>query len=119
MVTPQLIPSMALDDWQSIYIRSLDPKMKYSGLLLYAVDEKENKVGEWEIPTQRPFWLPTNAGCDGKAGGGCLARACKHTCTRRTRAHTVMHPPSPPPLCASRQSLSTLQRSLLYLGASS
>ena len=42
---------------------------KYLGLLLYAVDENETKVGSWEIPNESPlrFWTPPDPGCDGRA----------------------------------------------------
>lgn len=42
---------------------------KYLGLLLYAVDANENKVGAWEIPFKTPpqFWTPPDSGCGGKA----------------------------------------------------
>lgn len=42
---------------------------KYIGLLLYAVDANEVKVGSWEIPEKSPpqFWTPPDLGCDMKA----------------------------------------------------
>ena len=43
---------------------------KYLGLLLYAVDASEQKVGGWEIPLEEPrrFWTPPDEpGCGGKA----------------------------------------------------
>ena len=41
----------------------------YKGLLLYAVDDKENKVGSWDLPYQTPqqFWLPPDKACANKA----------------------------------------------------
>ena len=41
----------------------------YKGLLLYAVDAQENRVGSWEIPMTRPkvFWIPPDTACDNKA----------------------------------------------------
>jgi hypothetical protein len=42
---------------------------KYLGLLLYAVDKNERKVGGWAIPLQTPmrFWLPPDPGCEGRS----------------------------------------------------
>ena len=42
---------------------------KYLGLLLYAVDRFEAKVGTWEIPLDATprFWLPPDPGCAGHA----------------------------------------------------
>jgi hypothetical protein len=42
---------------------------KYIGLLLYAVDASEAKVGTWELAETPPvrFWTPPEAGCGGKA----------------------------------------------------
>ena len=43
---------------------------KYLGLLLYAVDASEQKVGDWEIPLEEPrrFWTPPDEpGCGGRA----------------------------------------------------
>ena len=42
---------------------------KFIGLLLYAVDANEAKVGGWEISPAIPqrFWTPPDAGCAGKA----------------------------------------------------
>ena len=42
---------------------------KFIGILLYAVDAMEEKVGTWEIPPEIPirFWTPSDPGCDGKA----------------------------------------------------
>ena len=42
---------------------------KYIGLLLYAVDANEEKVGTWEIPHAEPamFWTPPDAMCGGVA----------------------------------------------------
>lgn len=41
----------------------------YKGLLLYAVDAQENKVGSWEIALTQPqiFWTPPDTACDNKA----------------------------------------------------
>ena len=41
----------------------------FLGLLLYAVDAAENKVGSWELPISVPaaFHLPADTGCGGKA----------------------------------------------------
>jgi hypothetical protein len=41
----------------------------YIGLLLYAVDENENKVGSWDVPFEAPprFWTPPDYLCGGKA----------------------------------------------------
>ena len=50
-----------------------EPQMesaKYIGLLLYAVDATEQKVGSWELPTTPPatFWTPPDSpGCSGFA----------------------------------------------------
>ena len=40
---------------------------KYLGLLMYAVDRFESKVGTWEIPIDKEtrFWLPPDPGCGG------------------------------------------------------
>lgn len=54
-------------EWLEIHIRTLVEYKQYTGLLLYAVDENETKVGEWSINERSPYWLPTNPGCDGKA----------------------------------------------------
>ena len=42
---------------------------KYIGLLLYAVDANEEKVGTWELPSVAPalFWTPPDAMCGGAA----------------------------------------------------
>ena len=42
---------------------------KYIGLLLYAVDGSETKVGSWEIPERTPptWWMPPDSLCGGKA----------------------------------------------------
>ena len=42
---------------------------KYLGLLLYAVNTNEVKVGSWVLPLETParFWLPKDPGCSGKA----------------------------------------------------
>ena len=42
---------------------------KYLGLLLYAVDEHERKVGSWEIPLESDgkFWLPPDPACEGRS----------------------------------------------------
>ena len=42
---------------------------KYLGLLLYAVDEHEQKVGDWEIPLESggKFWLPPDPECEGRS----------------------------------------------------
>lgn len=42
---------------------------KYLGLLLYAVDDQEVKVGSWVLPLETParFWLPKDPGCSGKS----------------------------------------------------
>tara|TARA_B110000208_G_scaffold190485_1_gene254502 strand:+ start:1283 stop:3244 length:1962 start_codon:yes stop_codon:yes gene_type:complete len=42
---------------------------KYIGLLLYAVDAEENKVGAWELPEVEPvtFWTPPDPLCGGSA----------------------------------------------------
>lgn len=55
------------NQYLSIHIRVLHPKMKFNGLLLYAVDRNETKVGEWVLPSKSNFWLPQTYGCDGKA----------------------------------------------------
>ena len=49
-----------------------EPNMEsatFLGLLLYAVDSGENKVGSWELPLTVPaaFHLPADTGCGGKA----------------------------------------------------
>jgi hypothetical protein len=42
---------------------------KYLGILLYAVDRFENKVGRWEIPLEANgrFWAPPDPGCEGRS----------------------------------------------------
>lgn len=47
-----------------LHLRVLRPGMKYIGLLLYAVDELGNRVGEWTIPPESPakFSLPLECG---------------------------------------------------------
>ena len=42
---------------------------KYLGLLLYAVDANENKVGTWKVAVDEApkFWTPPDPGCGGKA----------------------------------------------------
>ena len=42
---------------------------KYLGLLLYAVDAAERKVGSWELPLEvgGTFWLPPDPACEGKS----------------------------------------------------
>ena len=42
---------------------------KYLGLLLYAVDGTERKVGEWELPLESggTFWLPPDPACEGRS----------------------------------------------------
>ena len=42
---------------------------KYLGILLYAVDRFENKVGRWEIPIEANarFWSPPDPGCEGRS----------------------------------------------------
>ena len=46
---------------------------KYLGLLVYAVNRRERKVGSWEIPLSSTptFWVPPDPGCEGK----CLMHA--------------------------------------------
>ena len=41
----------------------------YRGLLIYAVNDQEEKVGGWEIPRSLPpiFWLPPDSACKGKS----------------------------------------------------
>ena len=56
----------------NIHVNVVHPDMKYIGLLLYAVDANENKVGEWDIPLENPpvFHLPNETdmpGCGAKA----------------------------------------------------
>ena len=55
------------------------------GLLLYAVDENETKVGGWEIVPESPprFWTPPDPGCDGKA--------LMHRDVRLKRFHDTFH----------------------------
>lgn len=50
-----------------LHVRVLRPGMKYIGLLLYAVDEQGDRVGEWTIPPESPpkFGLPVE--CNFKA----------------------------------------------------
>ena len=42
---------------------------RYLGLLLYAVDAGEQRVGSWELSTALPvvFWLPPDLACEGKS----------------------------------------------------
>ena len=56
--------------WVGPWSNCTEPFMessKYIGLLLYAVDANEVKVGSWEIPYQAPpqFWTPPDTGCGG------------------------------------------------------
>ena len=41
----------------------------YRGLLIYAVNDQEVKVGGWDIPRSLPpiFWLPPDSACEGKS----------------------------------------------------
>jgi hypothetical protein len=58
---------------------------KYMGILMYAVDENENKVGQWEIVPETPprFWTPPDPGCDGKA--------LMHADVRLKSFHNIFH----------------------------
>ena len=58
---------------------------KYMGILMYAVDENEKKVGQWEIPPESPprFWTPPDPGCDGKA--------LMHADVRLKSSHNIFH----------------------------
>jgi hypothetical protein len=42
---------------------------KYLGLLMYAVDHRERKVGRWELPIEGSprFWMPPDPGCEGRS----------------------------------------------------
>ena len=48
--------------WMDIHIRTLIRGSKYRGLVLYAVDNQEKKVGEWFIYSDALFWLPDGLG---------------------------------------------------------
>ena len=42
---------------------------KYLGILLYAVNRRERKVGTWELPVSSTskFWLPPDPACEGRS----------------------------------------------------
>ena len=58
---------------------------KFMGILIYAVDDAETKIGEWEIIAESPplFWTPPDPGCDGKA--------LMHADVRLKNFHNVFH----------------------------
>ena len=58
---------------------------KYMGLVMYAVDESGQKIGEWDIIPETPpnWWTPPDAGCGGKS--------LMHANVRLKRYHEVFH----------------------------
>jgi len=53
----------------NIHVNVLHKDMKYIGLLMYAVDSTNTRVGDWDIPLENPpiFYKPSEAPCRNKS----------------------------------------------------